>query len=93
MPYFPMVKAIAPNAPIGAARITSATIRKTTALIPSSARNTGAAGSPTIANEMPNRTATNRTCNIDPSVSAETTVVGMISIRKVTMLTSWALSA
>ena len=65
MPYLPMVKAIAPNAPIGAAFIRIATSRN---IDQRSAARAGRAParprSPTSASAMPNRIATNSTCRI-----------------------------
>ncbi|MCY1178195.1 hypothetical protein D9M73_185350 [compost metagenome] len=89
-PYLPTVKAIAPNAPTGAARIRMPTMRNTISATRSIRSSTGSAGSPTSVTAMPNNTATNSVCRIDPSVSADTIVLGMIDIRKPTKVVSCA---
>ena len=91
MPYLPMVKAIAPNAPIGAAYIRMWTIRKTIAVsVLSSVLQPCAPLSPISASAMPNRIATSSTCRICPSVKALTRVSGMMFIRKPVTLCSCA---
>jgi hypothetical protein len=82
MPYLPMVKAIAPNAPIGAARIRMCTSRNTGAVSASSRSSTGLPRSPTSANAMPNNTDTNNTCRMLSPTNGLTSVFGMMSIRK-----------
>ena len=83
-PYLPMVKAMAPNAPIGAARIRMCTRRNTGAVSASSRFSTGRPFSPTSASDRPNSTATNSTCRMLSPTSGLTSVFGMMSIRKPT---------
>ena len=92
-PYLPMVKAIAPNAPIGASFITKATILKITIDNCSNALVTRAARSPTIASATPNRIAASNVWRMLPAVSAETKVSGMMSSRKPVSVVACALSA
>ncbi|MNL36685.1 hypothetical protein D3C87_1587820 [compost metagenome] len=61
MPYLPMVNAIAPKAPMGAAFIRIATILKIGCANAVMNERMGFPRSPTIASEMPNNTATNST--------------------------------
>ncbi len=90
MPYWPIVNAIAPKAPTGAAFIKIATSLKTALVADSSMASNGSPRSPINASAMPKRIATNSTCRISPSANAETSVVGMTFIRKPTMLWSCA---
>ena len=56
-------------------------------------RAPGAPRSPTAASAMPNRIEKNSTCRMLPSAKAPTTVVGMMSSRKPTIVVSCALAA
>ena len=90
MPCWPMVKAIAPNAPIGAAYIRMWTIRNTTAVSVWSVPSSRSPRAPISASAIPNRIATSSTCNISPSVKALTKVEGMMLRRKPVTLCSCA---
>ena len=91
-PYFPTVNAIAPNAPNGAAFINMETTLNIGVVAARSKSVIGRAFSPTEAREMPNKTETNKTCRILPSVRGLTTVVGIIFIKKPTKVLSCAFS-
>jgi hypothetical protein len=86
------VKAKAPNAPIGAARMKIATSLNTACPRLSSTFRAGAPRSPTIARAMPNGIEKNSTCRMLPSANAPTTEAGMMSIRKPTGVRSCALA-
>ena len=92
-PKAPTVKAIAPKAPTGAARIRIATSRNTTSDSFSSKASTGSAGLPTSDKAIPNNMAMNRVWRIEPSVSADIMVVGMMSSRKAVISVCRARSA
>ncbi len=85
-PYLPIVNAIAPNAPMGATRVISVTMRKKTAenwlITPSS----GAPLGPACDSAVPNSSATSSTCRISPLEKASTSVVGMMCSRNSTVL-------
>ncbi|MNY31242.1 hypothetical protein D3C86_1653980 [compost metagenome] len=93
MPYLPMVKAMAPKAPMGAAFISIATSLKIGYIRACMKSVTGLPFSPTIPSAMPKRTEKNSTCRMSPLAKAPTMVVGMMFIRKPVMVCSWALSA
>ncbi len=57
-----------------------------------STRSSGAAASPAKASATPVRMATNSTCRMSPSASAETIVVGMMLVRKPMIVVSCALA-
>ncbi|MNT90756.1 hypothetical protein D3C72_2317390 [compost metagenome] len=77
-----MVKAIAPNAPMGAAFITMWTILNTGVVIASKNCSTGLPRSPAMARPMPNSTATNSTCRMLSPTKGLARVLGMMSIKK-----------
>ena len=78
MPYLPMVKAMAPKAPIGAAFIRISTSLKIGLVIACRKFSTGAPRSPTMASAMPKSIEKNSTCRMLPSAKAPTTVAGMM---------------
>ena len=80
-PYFPIAKAIAPNAAMGAAFVTMPTMPKNICDTLWSKSVTGLAFSPILASTMPVRMAMKSTCKISPSAKALTKVFGMIAIR------------
>ena len=88
-----MVKAIAPNAPIGAAFIRIATTLKTASDTSSSAWSSRSPRSPISARPMPNRIATNSVWRMLPAVSADRNVSGMMPRRKPVNVLSCALAA
>src|SRR5471030_547100 len=90
MPYLPMVKAIAPKAPIGATFMTMLTTPKTACEISSISLVTGLPRSPSSDSEKPNRMAISSTCRMSPLVKASPMVLGMMFIRKLT--TDWFLA-
>jgi len=77
-----MVKAIAPKAPIGAARIRVWTSLNTGTVSASKNARTGWPRSPLDASAMPNSTAISNTCRMLPLVKALSSVSGMMSSRK-----------
>ena len=91
MPYLPIVNDIAPNAPIGAKFIKIDTILNTGADKSCKKSVIVRAFSPTIANDIPNKIDTNKTCKIFPLFNGLTTVSGMIFIKKPTTEDSLAL--
>ena len=93
MPYLPMVKAMAPKAPIGAAFIRISTSLNIGLVIDCRKSSTGLPRSPTAARLMPKSTEKNSTCRMLPSAKAPTTVVGMMPCRKPTIVVSCALAA
>ncbi len=92
-PYLPMVKAMAPNAPIGAKRIRMFTTRNTTCVSDSSSATIGFARGPADDKANPNRIETNTTCKMSPLANASVTVVGMMCIRKSATLCALACPA
>ena len=78
MPYFPIVKAIAPKAPSGAARMTIATMPKKTCAALSITDRTGLPRSPAMWSAKANSIEMNSTWRISPSEKAPTTVAGMM---------------
>ena len=93
MPYLPMVNAMAPKAPIGAAFMRMATRRKIGVVSACRKSVTGLPLSPTMPSAMPNRTEKNSTCRMSPSAKAPTIVCGMMFIRKPVIVLSCALVA
>ena len=82
---------MAPNAPMGAARIRMATSLNTGEASACRKAVTGRPRSPTMASEMPNNTATNSTCRMSPDTNGLTIVLGMMFSRKPVMVESCAL--
>jgi hypothetical protein len=87
------VKAKAPKAPSGAARMKIATSLKKASPTELSTASAGSPRGPIIARAKPNGIAKNSTCRMFPSTKAPTTVAGMISIRNPTTVRSWDLAA
>ena len=83
-PNEPTVKAIAPNAPIGATFMIRATIRKKTCDVRSSTSISGFAVAPMEVSATPNSTAKKTICRISPLAKASTTLVGTMCVRKST---------
>ena len=81
-PNRPMVKAIAPNAPIGARRMRMLTTAKTACVNPSSMSSSGLTCDPSVESANPNSTETNTTLRMLPRAKASMTDVGMICTRK-----------
>ena len=77
-PNRPTVKAIAPNAPIGAARMTMLTTPKTACVNPSSMSSSGLTRGPSDASANPNSTDTKITLRMLPLANAPITELGMI---------------
>ncbi len=92
-PYLPMVKAIAPNAPIGASFVMMWTMPNSTRLVPSMKSVTTLPRSPRCASTLPNSSAISRICRISPWAKASTMVFGMMCIRKSTVDWPCALAA
>ena len=92
MPYLPMVKAMAPKAPIGATFMTMPTMPKNTCAVWSMRSSSGLPRSPSQCSANANRMAINSTCRISPSAKAPTTVFGMMCSRNSTVLCSPALA-
>ena len=91
-PYLPMVKAMAPKAPIGAAFITMPTMPKKTCAVWSMIASSGLPFSPSQCSAKAKRIANSSTCRISPSAKAPTTVAGMMCRKYSTMLCSPALA-
>ena len=85
MPNLPMVKAIAPNAPIGAAFITMAMTPNTPCAASSMKARSVWPRSPSPISAKPNRIENSRTWRISPCAKAPTTVSGMICRKKSTL--------
>ena len=83
-PVAPTTAAIAPNAPIGAAHMIIARMRKTRRWRCSMPRRIGAPFGPSFCSANPTSSATSRVCRTSPSVKAETRVFGMMPSRKST---------
>ena len=81
-PALPTTPAIAPNAPIGASHMMPARILNTSRCSTVTAFSTGSPLGPRACTAKPTIRATNSASSTDPSVSAEISVVGMMSIRK-----------
>ena len=81
-----MVNAIAPNAPIGAARMMKPTTMKSACANSSMKRTTGFPFWPAEASARPNSTEKSSTCRISPFAKASTTVFGITFMRKSTVL-------
>ena len=79
-PNFPTVKAIAPNAPIGAAHITMPTTAKIIFAAISMMSTSGFARSPNCTKPKPQTTAMKSTWRILPSAKAPTKVPGMMFV-------------
>ncbi len=77
-PNRPIVKAIAPNAPIGAARMTMLTTPKTACVNPSSMSSSGLTRGPSADIAKPNSTETKITLRMLPLANAPITELGMI---------------
>ncbi|MNV02348.1 hypothetical protein D3C71_925820 [compost metagenome] len=75
-----MVKAMAPNAPMGAAFITMLTTLNTGTVSDSRKACTGLPALPDRANATPNSTATSSTCRMLSPTKGLTSVLGMMSI-------------
>ncbi len=82
MPYFPMVKLIAPRAPIGAAFIIILTIVKSIPVNDFIPFTTGFTLSPSFDMANPNKTDTSSTCRRSPLAKALTMVSGIMFKRK-----------
>ena len=93
MPNSPMVKAIAPKAPMGASFISMCTSLKITSLKDASTSNTRSLCGRVALMATPERMATSSTCRIDPLVTALNSVVGMMPSRKPDRLWCSAVSA
>ena len=77
-PYLPIVKAIAPKAPIGASRMIMPTMAKSTCDDFSIQSKTSVPRPPKRCSAKPNSTENSSTCRISPLANASTTVFGMI---------------
>jgi hypothetical protein len=86
-----MVNAIAPNAPIGAARMMMPTMPNSVRPARSIRLSSGRPRSPRKESAKANRTAKNRTWITSPSAKAPTALVGTMCSRKSTGL--WDLAA
>ena len=82
MPYFPTLKAIAPNAPMGANFMGMPTILNTTWVRESTRFSIGLARGPAADKANPHNSATNRTSRTSPLANASTVVLGMMCSRK-----------
>nr|ACB37719.1 unknown [Micromonospora chalcea] len=80
-PVAPTTAAIAPNAPTGATHMIIARTLKTSRCSSPTARRTGSPRPPRPCTAKPTRRATSSVWSTSPSVSAETSVVGMIPSR------------
>lgn len=83
-PYFPMVKAIAPKAPMGARTMTMRTIPNMPLRNMSSMSMNGRAGCPIRDSAAPSSTANRMICSTFPSAKEPTTVLGMTFMMKST---------
>ena len=88
-----MVNAIAPNAPMGAKRITISTIRNTTLLSDSSISTSGFPNAPVADRAKPNKRDTSTTSRMSPFAKASTIVVGIMRIRKSVTVCAFACPA
>src|ERR1700735_3771669 len=79
-PTLPPVKAIAPNAPIGAVHITMPTMMNSIFEATSMTSTSGFARSPSQTRAKPDKTAMNRTWRMFPSVKAPTHVLGQLNV-------------
>ena len=86
MPNFPIVNAIAPNAPMGARRVMNHTIPNITRAISLSRFITGRPCSPMRASANPKSNASSSTWRISPSAKALTKVFGIMFRKKPTVL-------
>ena len=85
-PVSPTTAAIAPNAPIGAAHMIIARMRKTRRWMCSMPRRIGSPFSPSACSANPASSATSSVCSTEPSVNADTSVVGMMPSRNSVVL-------
>ncbi|CNU72017.1 Uncharacterised protein [Salmonella enterica subsp. enterica serovar Bovismorbificans] len=92
-PYLPMVKAIAPNAPIGARRMIILMMPKMTCEKLSITLKMSWPLLPKRCSAKPNNTANSKTCRMLPLANAPITLPGMTSIRKAIMPCSLACAA
>ena len=92
-PYLPMVKAIAPNAPIGARRIIKLMMPKMTCEKLSITLKISWPLLPRRCSAKPNSTANSSTCKMLPLANAPITLPGITSMRKATIPCSLACSA
>ena len=81
-PALPTTPAMAPKAPIGASHMMPARILKTSRCRTVTAFRTGWPLGPRAWTAKPTISATKSASSTEPSVSAESSVVGMMSIRK-----------
>src|SRR5689334_13650371 len=89
-PYLPTVNDIAPNAAIGASRMTMPTTAKMPSMKESSTAMTGLARAPMCDSATPNRIAKTRICRMSFLASASTMLVGTMFSRKSTNPTGLA---
>jgi hypothetical protein len=88
-PNLPTVKAMAPNAPIGAAHITMATMRKNICAAVPIRSVSGLPACPIALRAKPHSTETNSTCSTLPSANAPMNVLGMMPSRNSVVVRLW----
>ncbi len=92
-PVAPTTAAIAPNAPIGAAHMIMARMRKTSRWMCSMPVRIGVARGPIACRANPASSATSSVWRTEPSVNADTRVAGMIPSRNAVVSLSPPLAA